>query len=86
MKSEAAKFFKDQKYSEASEKYYEILNIIRTNSSLKESKEGQLLESQSRVNISLCKYNLKDYEAAIDQCERVLDKDPKNAKACFRLA
>ena len=23
---------------------------------------------------------------AIDQCERVIDKEPQNAKACFRLA
>jgi tetratricopeptide (TPR) repeat protein len=56
------------------------------NEKLKESSEGRVLESQARLNIALCKFNQKDYEIAIDQCERVLDKDPKNAKACFRMA
>lgn len=86
IKAEAAKEFKAQNYDLASEKYYEILNILRLNNTLKDSKDGQLLESQSRLNIALCKFNTKDYEIAIDQCERVLDKDPKNGKAAFRLA
>lgn len=45
IKSEAAKDFKSEKFDSASEKYYEILNIIRLNNTLKESKDGQLLES-----------------------------------------
>jgi hypothetical protein len=40
VKAEAAKDFKGQLYETASEKYYEILNIIRMNSTLKENKEG----------------------------------------------
>lgn len=63
-----------------------MINIIRFNQKLKESKEGALLETQSRLNIALCKFSTKDYDTAIDQCERVLDKEPKNLKACFRLA
>lgn len=34
----------------------------------------------------MCKLNTKDYEPAIDQCEMVLEKDPRNTKACFRMA
>ena len=40
----------------------------------------------SRLNIALCKLNLKSYDEAIDQCERVLDDDNKNWKAAFRLS
>lgn len=85
-KDAAAISFKEKNYSVASDKYFEILNIIRANTQLKDSKEGRTLESQARLNIALCKFNQKEYDNAVDQCERVLDKDPKNAKACFRLS
>ena len=44
------------------------------------------MESTVRLNLALCKFNMKDFDTAIDQCERVLDSDSKNAKACFRIA
>ena len=34
----------------------------------------------------MCKINLKDYDAVIDQCERVLEHDPNNVKANFRMS
>lgn len=86
LKDKAAADFKANNLQQAIEKYYEIINIIRINASLKDSNEGKLLESQARLNIALCSFNLKDYDVAIDQCERVIDKDSSNGKAYFRLA
>mmetsp|Transcript_24674 Transcript_24674/g.38379 ORF Transcript_24674/g.38379 Transcript_24674/m.38379 type:complete len:222 (+) Transcript_24674:59-724(+) len=86
LKGEAAKVFKEKQFDKATEKYYEILNIIRENDTLKQSPEGKELETTSRLNIALCRLNSKDYDIAIDQCERVLDKNPQNWKASFRLA
>ena len=34
----------------------------------------------------MCKINLKDYDAVIDQCERVLEHEPNNVKANFRMS
>ena len=39
-----------------------------------------------RNNLAMCKLNLKDYDSCIDQCERVLEHDPKNTKAAFRMS
>ena len=34
----------------------------------------------------MCKLTTKDYDEAVDQCERVLESDGNNWKAAFRLA
>ena len=34
----------------------------------------------------MCKLNLKEYDQVLDQCERVLEHDPKNTKASFRMS
>ena len=34
----------------------------------------------------MCKITLKDYDAVIDQCERVLEYDSANVKASFRMS
>jgi tetratricopeptide (TPR) repeat protein len=86
LKDKAASDFKAQRYEDACEKYYRVLNIIRQNNQLKQSGAGKELDTQTRLNIALCKLNTKDYDVAIDQCEMVLDKDPNNWKAAFRLA
>jgi len=86
VKDQAAADFKAKNYSAATEKYFNILNIIRQNDELKTSPAGQELETQARLNIALCKINEKEYDIAIDQCERVLDRHPNNHKSCFRLA
>ena len=39
-----------------------------------------------RSNLALCKLNVKEYEQVVDQCERVLDYDPQNTKAAFRMS
>ena len=86
MKDQAAKDFKAKDYDGASEKYYSVLNIIRQNEQLKKATAGKELETQSRLNIALCRLNQSQFDQAIDQCERVLDNEPGNWKACFRLA
>lgn len=86
MKDQAASDFKAKNYGGATDKYYQVLNIVRSSEGLKTSAAGVELETQSRLNIALCKLNQKEYDVAIDQCERVLDKDSNNWKACFRLA
>jgi tetratricopeptide (TPR) repeat protein len=86
VKDQAATDFKAKNYGAAADKYFKILNIIRHNDELKASASGQELETQARLNIALCKINDKEYDVAIDQCERVLDRHPGNHKACFRLA
>ncbi|KAI9311236.1 hypothetical protein BX666DRAFT_2032247 [Dichotomocladium elegans] len=37
-------------------------------------------------NITLCHLKLKDWSAAIESGKRVLDRDPHNVKACYRMA
>lgn len=59
---------------------------MRENEAVKKSAAGKELDSQARLNIALCKLTTKDYDTAIDQCERVLDNEPSNWKAAFRMA
>jgi hypothetical protein len=66
VKDKAAADFKAKNYSAATEKYFNILNIIRQNDELKKSPAGQELETQARLNIALCKMNEKEYDVAID--------------------
>jgi tetratricopeptide (TPR) repeat protein len=60
--------------------------VIRQNDKLKSTASGKELCTTSRLNIALCKINLEQYDECVDQCERVLDTEPKNWKASFRLA
>ena len=59
---------------------------MRQNESIKKSAAGKELDSQARLNIALCRLTTKEYDVAIDQCERVLDNEPNNWKAAFRMA
>ena len=36
--------------------------------------------------MSLCKLNLEQYDQCIDQCEKILEAEPQNAKANYRMA
>ena len=86
VKDLAAKDYKAGNYEKACEKYFQIINIVRENEAVKKSAQGKELDSQARLNIALCKLTTKDYDTAIDQCERVLDNEPSNWKAAFRMA
>lgn len=73
VKDEAASEYKAKKFEEASAKYFEVLSVVREKDELRECKSGQEIEMQARLNIALCKLQLKEWDVVIDQCERVLD-------------
>ena len=62
------------------------INAVRLNQNLKGVKAARDLEVACRGNLSLCKISLKQFDEAVDQCEKVLEYDPKNIKAIFRMA
>ena len=86
LKENAAKDFKAKDYNSACDKYYKVISVVRSNEKLKSTSQGKDICTTSRLNIALCKFTTKQYDEAIDQCERVLDTEPKNWKASFRLA
>lgn len=67
-------------------KYFAAINTIRLNDSLKTQKEGKTLEIACRSNIAHCKIQTKEFDQVVDQCEKVLDAEPNNAKCQFRMA
>ena len=86
LKEEANNLYKQQKFDKACDKYYEAINEIRFNESLKNNAEARQVEIACRLNVALCKQQEKQYNVVIDQCEQVLDYEPKNWKACFRMS
>jgi tetratricopeptide (TPR) repeat protein len=52
----------------------------------KKSKEGKTLEIACRGNIALCKMKKGDWDGVIDNCEKIVESDPKNWKAFYRMA
>ena len=36
-------------------------------------------------NIAMCYIKLRQWENAIEVCKKVLDRDPCNVKACYRI-
>lgn len=85
-KQEANGLVKAKDFVKASEKYLSAINAVRLNQSLKGVKAARDLEVACRGNLTLCKINLKQFDEAVDQCEKVLEYDPKNVKATFRMA
>ena len=73
MKSEAAKLVGQSMWDQATDKYFQAINIVRLNSELKTSKDGKTLELACRSNIAHCKLQLKDYVSVMEQCEKVLE-------------
>ena len=43
------------------------------------------MEISCRLNLALAKEKLGEFDVVIDQCERILDYESKNGKACFRI-
>ena len=77
---------KAKSYDAACVKYFAAINAVRLNEKLKGTKAGKDLEMACRANLALCKLNLKEYDHVVEQCEKVLEHDPKNAKCAFRMA
>ena len=86
LKAEANAFFKGQKLEEACGKYTQAIQTIRLNETLRNKKSAVDVEMACRGNLALCKLNLKDYNAVIENCEKVLENDPNNVKASYRMA
>lgn len=86
IKNKANDLFKNNELSKASEKYYEVINAVRTTKCLKDTPQGNKLEINCRLNLALCKIKQEDYDVAIDQCERVLLQENNNVKALYRIS
>ena len=86
LKLEANALFKNSQFQEASTKYLAAINSIRLNDDLAKSKAGKEAEMACRSNLSMCKLNLKEFDLVVEQCERILDYDPANIKASFRMS
>lgn len=85
-KNKANDLFKNGEYKKASDKYYEVINTIRTTEFLKKSSQGAELETVSRLNLALCKIKQEEYDVAVDQWERILLTDGNNVKALYRIS
>ena len=78
--------FKAQNYDDACKKYQSAISVLRCNLDLHGVKEAKDAEVALRSNLSLCKLNLKLYDDVVEQCEKILESDSKNAKASYRMA
>jgi tetratricopeptide (TPR) repeat protein len=79
--------FRQGKYGEANDKYYEVLNEITyvdDDNLEKYRKELDDLELLCRLNIANVKLKIEDYDLALRECVKVLKKNDKNFKANYR--
>lgn len=86
IKIEGNNFFRQAKYKEACEKYYEILNEMEYISDSDKStyrKELDDMEIVCRLNIANTKIKQEDYDLVIHECLKVLKKS-ENFKAHYR--
>lgn len=86
LKEEANALVKAGKFGEGCERYFEAINTLRFSEKFKASAEGRQAEMACRLNIALCKQNMGDYQAVVDQCERVLAYEEGSWKAQFRMS
>lgn len=81
-------FFKNSKYQEACEKYYEVLNeldyLAREQDLNKNLKDIESLENTCRLNIATCKLKSNDNDLAIHECLKILNKNSTNIKAHYK--
>ena len=86
IKIEGNNFFRQGKYKEACEKYYEILNemeYISDSDKTKYQKQLDDIETICRLNIANTKIKQEDYDLVIHECLKVLKKS-ENYKAHYR--
>lgn len=86
MKDQANELVKAAKHAQACEKYFEAITTLRFSDKHKNSSEGKALETACRLNIAVCKQTMGEYTVVVDQCERVLNQEPDNWKAQYRLS
>jgi tetratricopeptide (TPR) repeat protein len=86
IKIEGNNFFRQGKYKEACEKYYEILNemdYISDSEKITYQKQLEDMEMVCRLNIANTKIKQEDYDLVIHECRKVLKKS-ENFKAHYR--
>ncbi len=86
IKNKGNDFFREKRYSEANDKYYEVLNEIDyfDEKDLKTyKKEINSLELTTRLNLANSRLKLGEYNLAVHECIKVL-KSGDNFKAHYR--
>ena len=85
IKNKGNELFRQKKYKEAKEKYYEILNSLdEEHIKIEEREETKTIINTTRLNISNCLLKLEEYELAIYECLKVL-KETETFKVHYRL-
>ena len=79
MKQKAVGCFREKDYNQAVELYFQILHKVRECNEFKGNKKiEEEYEMTARLNIALCKMQLKEYDMVVDQCEMVIDNEDKS--------
>jgi tetratricopeptide (TPR) repeat protein len=87
IKEQGNDLFRQNKFGEANDKYYEVLNEISyvdEDSVEKYRRELDDLELLCRLNIANVKLKIEDYDLALRECLKVLKKNEKNFKGNYR--
>ena len=79
MKQKAVGCFREKDYNQAVDLYFKILSNVRDCEEFKSNKKiEEEYEMTARLNIALCKMQLKEYDMVVDQCEMVIDNEDKS--------
>ncbi|CAD8101437.1 unnamed protein product [Paramecium primaurelia] len=84
LRTKGTKYFKNQQYQEAKEKYKDALTYCVLN-----TKEGKELIASLQLNLSICCFLREEFKESIDYCKAALDtnsNDQQNLKAYYRRA
>ena len=89
IKESGNQLFKQNNYTSAKEKYYELLSSINTvYEETKKPEEIKFLDDLKvtcRLNIANCYLKLKEYDLVINECVKILRLDQENFKANYRM-
>jgi len=83
IKSEGNEYFKKQEYNKAIGSYSKSTRYIPNEK--KDEKEFQELDLSIQLNMAACFLKTNHFDDAADICTKIIEKNPKNSKAIFRL-
>ncbi len=88
LKNKGADLFKEGKYSLALKKYTRMSQYLKGETfDTDEQKDlSKKLHVAGELNVAACNLKLKENRATIEACTNVLEMEPKNEKALFRMA